>query len=730
MFPAAKFHVKQLLARKHENFGPNELLCQRCSKMQLRDVHNLDLAMFLKRSRYNNGVRVAYLGTYADLQKTVGICIVCETLSKICPANHPPFGTKARAFELRAYPLTCDKWPAPTIAKGEDIRYIDQICLAVVPIVHKSEMLEVIDNMQSRFLLCSASVPPPDKIFSARRIGPHFEASVAKEWLKCCRNTHADECTKDVPPMTGLKLIDCRSLMVVDAPQRSLYAALSYVWGSSASAASNFSLSENNSPTALPSDLPRVISDAITFTKALDLQYLWVDQLCIDQADDRHKLDQINQMDLVYQGAEVTLIAAAGNRAQDGLSGVGSSRKSSQLTVTVHGITLTSIWNFPEQSIISSKWWSRGWVYQEAMLSRRRIIFTEDQVYFECNGTNFQECLIVDTAVINKLQDWPPVISGTEGPLRDTYDIDWLRSRSPSSPNPRPFWKTDERLSLFKSIRNRTDYGSTDILGALQIFQNHVVEYSTRHLTFEDDSWRAFAGIARHLRATEVPAFHIWGLPVVDGVIGDEDGLRHETIPMERLLASLAWVHAKAESIEGTTIKRRCAFPSWTWVGWSGEVKFLLNDLAFEGGQPRAVFIEVSTSDEEQVLLPLSDLQLGMAEHLAFPLAIHLDGLFYHPATCTRGDDRQVGFDWRFDAASARFWLDLAIPADEFTKSIREKRYRFLLLGELWSVYFLVVEPVDQSGDSFSKVGVMEVLGNLEDLEQHVEIEKRRVRLV
>jgi hypothetical protein len=32
----------------------------------------------------------------------------------------------------------------------------------------------------------------------------------------------------------------------------------------------------------------------------------------------------------------------------------------------------------------SASWFERGWTYQEGVLSRRRLMFTENQVCFQC----------------------------------------------------------------------------------------------------------------------------------------------------------------------------------------------------------------------------------------------------------------------------------------------------------------------------------------------------------
>lgn len=65
-------------------------------------------------------------------------------------------------------------------------------------------------------------------------------------------------------PVQGLKVIDCKSRVVVPASEGCKYAALSYVWG------------EAKSGTNL--EFPATIEDAISITRALGLGYLWVDR--------------------------------------------------------------------------------------------------------------------------------------------------------------------------------------------------------------------------------------------------------------------------------------------------------------------------------------------------------------------------------------------------------------------------------------------------------------------
>jgi hypothetical protein len=97
-------------------------------------------------------------------------------------------------------------------------------------------------------------------------------------------------------------------------------------------------------------------------------------------------------MDSIYSEGQATVIAAAGNDATYGLPGVGRPRPI-QLSVQINEKTLVSTLPDPQWLVDNSKWATRGWVYQEALLSRRRLVFTEHQVYYQCHGIHYQETI-------------------------------------------------------------------------------------------------------------------------------------------------------------------------------------------------------------------------------------------------------------------------------------------------------------------------------------------------
>jgi hypothetical protein len=99
-------------------------------------------------------------------------------------------------------------------------------------------------------------------------------------------------------------------------------------------------------------------------------------------------VDQIAQMDLVYAGAVMTIIGAAGEDADAGLPGVGDNRREifhKRVRVSADGLNLVPAASLSKVHYInSSRWNTRGWTFQERSLFRRALTFSPKQVYCIC----------------------------------------------------------------------------------------------------------------------------------------------------------------------------------------------------------------------------------------------------------------------------------------------------------------------------------------------------------
>ncbi len=111
---------------------------------------------------------------------------------------------------------------------------------------------------------------------------------------------------------------------------------------------------------ALPVPCPLVIEHAKEITRKLGYRYLWIDRYCINDQDSASRQHQIAHMDLIYAGAELTLINAAGEGTSDGLPGIGSCSRPRQPGLKIGEHTLLSSLPDPAEVVRTSKWATRG----------------------------------------------------------------------------------------------------------------------------------------------------------------------------------------------------------------------------------------------------------------------------------------------------------------------------------------------------------------------------------
>lgn len=151
--------------------------------------------------------------------------------------------------------------------------------------------------------------------------------------------------------------------------------------------------------------LPKTFQDAILFTMRLGFRHLWIDSLCILQDSRKDWLEESAKMCEIYQGAFLTLFAT---NAQDGSEGLFSLAKKkvnplvmngtdpiSGKQYSIHARPLESHFYSPDNQEERQKHHpllSRGWVYQERLMSRRIIHFGSNEISWECSESIKCEC--------------------------------------------------------------------------------------------------------------------------------------------------------------------------------------------------------------------------------------------------------------------------------------------------------------------------------------------------
>ena len=361
---------------------------------------------------------------------------------------------------------------------------------------------------------------------------------LVKSWLgKCCAD-HGLECqmgdTVSTLPL-NIYLIDVQTRRFVQRCTGERYVALSYVWGTGSQRAlsvcvshiDTFGDTEGHSQAQvefiqdIPTVLPQTMMDAMTFVKGIGERYLWVDQLCINQANKAEKQRQVNSMDRIFASAYLTIVSLDGQDADWGLSGISRPLQQVQQPTLRLGSTgrlmATFIYSNWDNNG-SSTWDSRGWTLQERLLSQRCIMFSRTHISMICRREFFHDCLAIDPA-IKSVSTW----------LGQDY-----------------FREDGSGINLDDT---KWDFKNYDAL---------ISVFSGRKLTYEADALNACRGSLNRISQRTGMEF-AFGLPVQD------------------CLRALIWVPHPAHSLA-----RRHGFPSWSWTGWTGRIEYAywVSDMA------------------------------------------------------------------------------------------------------------------------------------------------------
>ncbi|KAK3320149.1 heterokaryon incompatibility protein-domain-containing protein [Cercophora scortea] len=249
-----------------------------------------------------------------------------------------------------------------------------------------------------------------------------YDHNTVKRWLELCCAEHGDDSNEESPQIQlppGFRVVDTVSNCVVHLQDIIIptattttittaaafkFAALSYQWRTATVFPTrDLALQTANAvrlgaPNSLdPSQLPEVIADAMRVCQDLGIRHLWVDRLCIVQDDAALRQPQIQGMAAIYQLAHVTIVALA-EGVGTGLPGVpGRPRGNHGLPVLTSSHSSPRCWDLDVDDlccsapalfkllVTTSGWNTRGWTFQEKVLSKRRLFFGANHVYLSCN---------------------------------------------------------------------------------------------------------------------------------------------------------------------------------------------------------------------------------------------------------------------------------------------------------------------------------------------------------
>ena len=180
------------------------------------------------------------------------------------------------------------------------------------------------------------------------------------------------------------------------------YTALSHRWGVHPPSKTDprFCTTDDNVDARLNgftlSELPKTFRDAVRVTRELEIDYLWIDSLCIIQWNSEDWKREADRMEDVFASAYCTIAATSAADSDAGFLARNTSTEyirvqdsaGNEVCVCTH---MDDFKNDVEQAELNK----RAWVMQERILSRRTIHFSANQTYWECGEGVYCENLTI-----------------------------------------------------------------------------------------------------------------------------------------------------------------------------------------------------------------------------------------------------------------------------------------------------------------------------------------------
>ena len=295
------------------------------------------------------------------------------------------------------------------------------------------------------------------------------------EWLVDCIDHHTlcgNVGWSSLNPTRLVRILSDTELQLVDwldEDEKIRYTALSYCWGPQEEDTNRSRTTKDNFEERRHcfsiSDLPATIRDAIILTRALDIQYIWVDSICIIQKDPNDWHHEAGRMHEVYGNAQLTLCVSSNDSAIKPLF-----KKREAWSYATTPCKLGNQWlsnsDMPLDKMRAiSPLATRGWTLQEERLSPRILYWSSQSMYWSCSKYQQTEAgSSTNSASISNLK-----------PKFEEHQIE----KAPAAPQ-----------SFLLSCRNGQSTSLHDS------WLDLVESYTQRNLTRKEDRFPALSGLA------------------------------------------------------------------------------------------------------------------------------------------------------------------------------------------------------------------------------------------
>lgn len=255
------------------------------------------------------------------------------------------------------------------------------------------------------------------------------------------------------------------------------YLCLSHCWGGQQIITTTRSTLTDRMQEIRIEELSKTFAEAVGITRCFEIDYIWIDSLCIIQDDQADWELESAQMASIYHDAYFTIAATKSSNGDGGLfastpdfevSGTTPAGEDYYLIFRKrieHNLSVdNTVAQFPLMA--------RAWVYQERMLSSRVLHFGYHELFFECSNDAYCEC-------------------GNIGFLGYTDNI--------PLPNPKTMYSSAlESYSLTSNgVRSNRAWVESARYYIARVWRSLIMFYTGLHLTVADDRLAALGGVAR-----------------------------------------------------------------------------------------------------------------------------------------------------------------------------------------------------------------------------------------
>ncbi|KAH8159037.1 hypothetical protein CIB48_g9211 [Xylaria polymorpha] len=432
--------------------------------------------------------------------------------------------------------------------------------------------------------------------------------------------------------------------------------------------------------------LPKTFREAVDVARALQIQYLWIDSLCIIQDNREDWEREAAKMMKVYQGATITFSATSAKSSLDGLGITESLIPSFRFRTDDGGGTQWSLFSEATSSLI----WgfgglpvqSRGWILQEQTLSQRIIHFTHDEMIWQCHHS-----IELESGRYHSEYN-----HGTEGSWTGKTKMVQSGLWQPISPTYVPLRENASSGPTMLSNRNENMWWSL------------VAAYCQRSLTNRQDVFAAMAGVTQlhEERCNDVPVLGLWRQKLVFWLTWERGPLVEST---PKQISPVDKDHAQG-------------LPSWTWMSLplpyfqaDHTMPFTASEYFNKRPCARVDEPDISWSGRPLISTPTNGtitihgiiFQIGWkAESGVYSIGIKFEVQPFH-----RRRDKGISLDVcdpqeQFTYIAVALWTedDIDIEWGDINRTI---------------VHALLIEPMGETGDRFRRIGIASIHFNKDE---------------